>query len=97
MIDIIYHPLINSIYLIGAYYHHFLKGECTNLPSQYDNWASSVSVYDTCVYLCEERDCGGGSCKRLHASNMDRLNLLRLNDKVSSLKFCYTFAQRGKK
>jgi hypothetical protein len=84
------------LYYTGAYYHHYLKKDCTNLPSQYDNWASSMNTYGRCVYVCEDKDCEG-LCERVHgpgSKGLDRMASLNLNDKVSSIKYCYTFAER---
>lgn len=76
---------------------HFQKltRKCKNLPTERQNWASSVDVQRRCISVCDGLDCTG-KCSRIIADPDDpnnkgvsKLSRYDLNDKVKSVKFCY--------
>ena len=83
---------VESIILSGKEHIEFLeRGKCTNLPEAVSNWASSVDTHRSCAVVCELPDCQGTCHRVLTNQGISKLRLLRLNDRISSVKDCFTF------
>jgi len=64
------------------------KGQCLDLPTDFNDITSSVNTYGNCFWLCEHSNCFG-SCKKFGPGVGNHKYVGDLyNDHISSVKQC---------
>ncbi|CAL8069790.1 unnamed protein product [Orchesella dallaii] len=73
----------------GKEYVQFVTKACSNLPTEYKDWASSVDTHRSCASVCTTENCAGPCYNVYSNQGLSKLRLIGFNDKIKSIKSCF--------